>query len=59
MTVDPFRCSGCGSPDLIAIAPGHEPERHPTVGLIERPVPTRCWCAACWATKFGSGEKSA
>lgn len=42
-----FRCD-CGSPDIVAIAPGDEPERAADLFIVARGEPARCWCAACW-----------
>jgi hypothetical protein len=40
------RCADCGSPDVIAVAPGSE-EFHWQGRLIARGEATRGWCLGC------------
>ena len=39
---EPLRC-GCGSTDLVAVAPGHDGD------LLDPSVADAGWCAGCWA----------
>jgi hypothetical protein len=43
-------CTTCGSPDYVAVKPGHDPDPHDTVvDLHPAPaVPTEVFCAAHW-----------
>ena len=41
-------CSQCGSPELIAMAPGSEPVTAPGGIAISTGQPPRQWCRACW-----------
>lgn len=41
----PIRCTRCGSPDVISIAPGQAEERTDAGGiLVAREVPPIAWC---------------
>ena len=41
-----LRCA-CGSADLIAVAPGGDPETVAGI-VVDRGELVRCWCVACW-----------
>lgn len=54
MHIAGLHCS-CGSPDLIAVVPGREPEGVAQLGSFaprpanyDRGEPTRGWCPKCW-----------
>lgn len=38
----------CGSPDLIAIEPGHEIGPIADLFVVESEQPMRAFCVACW-----------
>jgi hypothetical protein len=45
-------CSRCGSEQVIAVAPGSEPEQAPGGILVARGALERRWCARCWREAF-------
>lgn len=64
MKVADYRCSECGSDDVLAITPGWEPEEA-QLSLFRivtrRPVAPQCWCLPCWEKHWpkkppGSGD---
>jgi hypothetical protein len=44
---DEWRCSECGSPDVVAGQPGDDEVREGGI-LLVRGTPTRLWCLTCW-----------
>ena len=44
----PSLVCGCGSPDIIAVAPGTEPATACDLFVVQRGQGSRAWCAACW-----------
>jgi hypothetical protein len=46
-----MRCDTCDSSDVLAIAPGHAPERS-DLFLLDRGAPMRCWCWRCWTSTY-------
>lgn len=46
-------CSVCGSPELIAIAPGSAPAVAPGGFAVATGQPSRQWCRSCWPAPGG------
>jgi hypothetical protein len=52
MTLTGRKCAS-GSTELLAVYPGHEPNHHDLLGLLERGQPAQWFCLNCWMGKFG------
>jgi len=50
ITLADLRCDECGSKDIVAIAPGSEPDRvlGPGTLPLDCGTPVRCRCMGCW-----------
>lgn len=48
-----MRCDLCPDPAVV-FAPGSAPVR--TLFLLQREIPMRAWCLACWLRTFGVAE---
>jgi len=44
-----LRCDGCGSAEIMAIAPGEEPDVLPLGIVIRRGELLHAWCTTCWS----------
>ena len=59
MTLPGLSCAVCASPDLIAVAPGSEPDVAPGGIMTERGVPVMAWCAGCHpAFRVGRADRT-
>jgi len=65
MTLSALRCA-CGSPEIMAVAPGTEPDGAAKPDLFtayaanaDRGSPVRAFCWPCWAARFTGGGQDA
>jgi hypothetical protein len=51
-------CTLCASPEVMAVAPGSEPERIIQI-LVDAGAPMVSWCWACWVARYADGAIAA